>query len=89
MRHVITQIVKFLEGLRPKLSASFPPEASKPNMIDDYQTFGNGSFTWEEWPVVCGVLVYRDSGVRSVKVTGADEPRLLQQDPKSLVLLWL
>jgi len=41
--------------------------------IDDNETFGNGSFSWEEWPAVCGVIVYRDSGVGSVKVTGADE----------------
>jgi len=42
-------------------------------VIDDDETIGNGSFSWEEWPAVCAVLVYRDSGVGSVKVTGADE----------------
>jgi hypothetical protein len=41
--------------------------------IDDDETVGNGSFSWKESPEVCAVLVYRDSGVGSVKVTSADE----------------
>ena len=41
--------------------------------IDDDETIGNGSFTWEVSPAVCGVIVYRDSQVGSVTVTGADE----------------
>lgn len=41
--------------------------------VDENETLGNGSFTWEERAAVCAVLVYRDSGVGSVSVTGGNE----------------
>lgn len=58
--------------LYPKYSLTFVKTAEEQVDIDDKET-GNGSFTWKVSPAVCGVIVYRDSQVGSVTVTGADE----------------
>ncbi|KFY96413.1 hypothetical protein V500_02450 [Pseudogymnoascus sp. VKM F-4518 (FW-2643)] len=34
---------------------------------------GSGDYIWKEWPEVVGVIVYKNGGVGSVKVTGGNE----------------
>lgn len=69
MRKDVTKYASDNERLKEKAKKLTKEEVN----IDDKETIGNGTFIWEEGSAVCAVLVYRDSGVGSVSVTGANE----------------